>query len=31
MWPLGFIYVGCIYEDRLNGFGRMIHRLSDTY
>lgn len=31
VWPEGVQYSGSLHDDKLNGFGRLIHRLGDVY
>lgn len=31
VWPEGVQYTGSLYDNKLNGYGRLIHRLGDVY
>lgn len=31
VWPEGVQYFGSIHDDKINGYGRLIHRLGDVY
>ena len=31
VWPEGVQYSGSIHDDKINGYGRLIHRLGDVY
>ena len=31
IWPEGIYYFGYLHDDKINGYGRLIHRLEDVY